>query len=51
MALSNKKLLERSTGYILDVSVNANSFGAHFSVMESAALIRDREFYIIFPAK
>ena len=37
-----KNLLERSTGHILDVSVNANSFCVQCSVMESAALTRDR---------
>ena len=37
-----KNGLERSTGHILDVSVNANSFSGHCSVMASAALTRDR---------
>ena len=35
-------LLERSTGQILDVSVNTNSFFIQCSVMASAALTRDR---------
>ena len=35
-------LLERSTGHILDVSVNANSFCVQCSVVASAALNRDR---------
>ena len=37
-----KNLLERSTGHILDVSMNANSFCVQCSVMASAALTRDR---------
>ena len=37
-----KNLLERSTGHILDVSVNVNSFCVQWSVMVSAALTRDR---------
>ena len=37
-----KKLLERSTAHIVDVSLNANSFCVHCSVMASAALTRDR---------
>ena len=37
-----KNLLERSTGHILDVSVNANSFCVQCSVMASAVLTRDR---------
>ena len=37
-----KNLLERSTGRILDVSVNANSFCVQCSVMASAAFTRDR---------
>ena len=43
-------LLERSTGHILDVSVNANSFCDQYSVMESAALNRDRVSHY-FPRK
>ena len=39
---SEKNLLERSTGHILDMSVNANSFCIQCSVMASAALTRDR---------
>ena len=35
-------LLERSTGRILDVSVNANSFCIQCSVVATAALARDR---------
>ena len=44
MALLTKELiiLERSTGHILDVSVNPNSFCVPCSVMASAALTRDR---------
>ena len=37
-----KNLLERSTGHILGVSVNSNSFCAQCSVMASATLTRDR---------
>ena len=37
-----KNLLDRSTGHILDVSVNANSFCVQCSVMVSAALTRDQ---------
>ena len=37
-----KNLLERRTGHILDVFVNANSFCVQCSVMASAALNRDR---------
>ena len=37
-----KNLLERSTGHILGVSVNAKSFCVQCSVMASAALTRDR---------
>ena len=36
-----KNLLERSTGHILDMSVNANFFGVQCSMMASAALTRD----------
>ena len=35
-------VIERSTGHILDVSVNANSFCVQCSVMTSDALTRDR---------
>ena len=41
MALLGNNLLERSTGHILDVSVNGNSFCVQCSVMASAALTRD----------
>ena len=37
-----KHLLERSTGHILDVSVNSNSFCVQCSVIAPAALIRHR---------
>ena len=41
MALLKKNLLERSSsGHILDVSVNANSFCVQCSVMASAVLTR-----------
>ena len=42
MALLRKNLLERSTGHILDVSMNDNAFCVQCSVMASAALTRDR---------
>ena len=42
-----KNLLERSTGHILVVSVNANSFCVQCSVMASAALTRDRVSYYL----
>ena len=40
--IEKKNVLERSTGHILDVSVNSNSFCVQFSVMTSAVLTRDR---------
>ena len=46
-----KNLLERSTGHMLDVSVNANSFCVQCSVMASAIFWPEIEFYIIFHAK
>ena len=42
MALLKKNLLQRITGHILDVSVNANSVYVQCYVMASAALTRDR---------
>ena len=42
MALLKKKLLERNTGHILDMSVNANCFCVQCCVMASAALTGDR---------
>ena len=42
-----KNSLKRSTGHILDVSVNANSFCVQCSVMGSAALTRDRVLHFL----
>ena len=42
MTLLRINLPERSTGHILDVSVNANFFCIQCSVMSSAALTRDQ---------
>ena len=46
-----KNLLECSTGHILDVSVNANSFCVQCSVMALTRSWPKIEFYVIFYAK
>ena len=47
MALKKNYLLERNIGHILDVSVNADSFAAQYSVIASAALTRDRVLHFL----
>ena len=47
MALEKNYLLEHSIGYILDASVNANTFYVQCSVISSAALTSARVLYFL----